>query len=83
MAAGVQLRRMLWRAPRAVWVQRLLCALRVAPWLVFGPITGFFSERALACFRRREPFLGGLYIVLNVAILLAIPLLTVKLTSRF
>jgi len=83
MAAGVELRRTIWQAPRAVWAQRLFCALRVAPWLVFGPITGFFSERALACFRRREPVLGGLYILLNVAILLAIPLLTVTLTSRF
>ena len=83
MAAGVHLTRMIWQAPRAVWAQRLLCALRVAPWLVFGPITGFFSERALACFRQRAPILGGLYIVLNIAILLAIPLLTAKLAGRF
>ena len=82
MAAGAQQRRTIWQAPRAVWAQRLFCALRVAPWLVFGPITGFFSERAVACFRQREPILGVLYIVINIAILLAIPLLTAKLVSR-
>ena len=63
------------------WVQRLFCALRVAPWLVFGPITGFMCERALASFRRREPVLGAMYVVLNVAILLAIPAVTAKLAS--
>ena len=63
------------------WVQRLICALRVAPWVVFGPITGFMCERALASFRRREPILGTLYVVLNVAILLAIPAITAKLAS--
>ena len=83
MAAGTDPTPTFSQTPRAVWMRRVFCALRVAPWLIFGPITGFFSERALACFRKREPVLGGLYIALNVAILLAIPLLTVKLTSRF
>lgn len=63
------------------WLQRLICALRVAPWVVFGPITGFMCERALASFRRREPVLGTLYVILNVAILLAIPAVTAKLAS--
>ena len=88
--AGLEVRRVadvavLERKPMSAngskWIQRLICALRVAPWVVFGPITGFMCERALASFRRREPVLGTLYVVLNVAILVAIPAVTAKLAS--
>jgi hypothetical protein len=78
-AAGLERKPM--SAREAKWAQRLICALRVAPWVVFGPITGFMCERALASFRRREPVLGAFYVVLNVAILLAIPAVTAKLAS--
>lgn len=81
MADGAELERKSMSERGSKWVQRLFCALRVAPWLVFGPITGFMCERALASFRRREPVLGALYVVLNVAILLAIPAVTAKLAS--
>ena len=51
-------------------------ALRVAPWLVFGPITGFMCERAFRCWRAGEPFLATLYVMLNIEVLIAIPTLT-------
>lgn len=57
-------------------------ALRIAPWLVFGPITGFMSERAIACFRNREPALGALYVLANVSILIALPTLTALIANR-
>ena len=81
MADGAKLERKPLSERGSKRVQRLMLALRVAPWLVFGPITGFMCERALASFRRREPVLGTLYVVLNVAILLAIPAVTAKLAS--
>ena len=65
--------------PGGAW---LLRALRWAPWVVFGPITGFLMERAVACFRRSNWFLGWSYVALNVGILLAIPLATASLAAR-
>lgn len=82
MAIGVDLKGSLLKVRNSTWPQRLLCVLRAVPWLVFGPITGLMSERAVACFRKREPILGGLYIVLNIVILLAIPAVTVALARR-
>jgi hypothetical protein len=49
--------------------------------VVFGPITGFLMERALASFGRRQWLLGLTYVSLNIAILLAIPLATAKIAS--
>jgi hypothetical protein len=59
-----------------------LGALRLAPWIVFGPITGLMSEAAIAAFRRGRPALGGLYIALNIGILAGMPLLTAALVSH-
>lgn len=56
-----------------------MLALRAAPWLVFGPITGALSERALRCYRDGDRTLAALYVVLNVSILVAIPSLTAAL----
>lgn len=56
--------------------------LRLSPWVVFGPITGVLSELALRSHRRGRPMLAISYVVLNVAILLAIPALTAYLASR-
>lgn len=56
--------------------------LRLSPWVVFGPITGVLSELALRSHRRGRPILAVSYVVLNVAILLAIPALTAYLASR-
>lgn len=56
--------------------------LRASPWVVFGPITGVLSELALRSHRRGRPVLAISYVVLNVAILLAIPALTAYLASR-
>ncbi|MES2895752.1 MAG: hypothetical protein V4759_06955 [Pseudomonadota bacterium] len=56
--------------------------LRLSPWVVFGPITGVLSELALRSHRRGRPVLAISYVVLNVAILLAIPALTAYLASR-
>jgi hypothetical protein len=71
-----------WRWPDLSWRATPRQALRVAPWLVFGPITGFLCNRAVACFERKEPVLAWLYIVLNAGILLDIPLLTARLAER-
>lgn len=59
-----------------------LMALRVAPWLVFGPITGLMSERAIRCYQQGDRVLAGLYVVANVSILIAIPGLTAWLIGR-
>lgn len=59
--------------------QACMIALRVAPWVVFGPITGLLSERAFRCYTRGERVLAGLYVALNISILIAIPSLTVAL----
>lgn len=56
--------------------------LRLSPWVVFGPITGVLSEMALRSHRRGRPILAVSYVVLNVAILLAIPALTAYLAAR-
>jgi hypothetical protein len=53
-----------------------LVALRVAPWVMFGPITGFMTERAVRCYRDGHTILAGLYVTLNVMTLVAIPTLT-------
>jgi hypothetical protein len=57
-------------------------ALRVAPWLVFGPITGLMSERAIRCYKNGDRVLAGLYILANISILLLIPALTVLLAKQ-
>lgn len=51
-------------------------SLRVAPWLVFGPITGLMSERAIHWYRKGDRVLAGLYVLANVCALLSIPALT-------
>jgi hypothetical protein len=65
------------RSPRARSVS--LGALRLAPWVVFGPITGVMSEAAIAAFKRGRPGLAGLYVLLNIGILVSMPVLTALL----
>lgn len=64
------------------WKHWGLRALRVAPWVAFGPITGFLTERALRCNARGERVLAALYVVLNISILLALPTLTAAIAAR-
>jgi hypothetical protein len=59
-----------------------LGALRLAPWVIFGPITGVMSEAAVAAFRRGRPVLAGVYVLLNVGILASMPMLTALLMAR-
>jgi hypothetical protein len=59
-----------------------LAALRLAPWIVFGPITGVMSEAAVAAFKNRRPVVGSLCVLLNVSILVAMPLLTAALLAH-
>ena len=61
------------------WGMRLL---RVAPWVTFGPITGLLTERAIRCNRNGDRVLAGLYVVLNVLILISLPTITASLASR-
>jgi hypothetical protein len=56
-------------------------AVRLAPWLVFGPITGVMSEAAFSAFRRGRPVIGALYLILNVAILVGMPVLTATILA--
>jgi hypothetical protein len=62
---------------RSFW----LAALRLAPWVVFGPITGVMSEAAIAAFRNRRPVLGGLCVLANVGILVGMPVLTAAILT--
>jgi hypothetical protein len=57
-------------------------ALRIAPWVAFGPITGVMSERAIHCYRKGDRVLAGLYVVANITVLIGIPALTVLLAAR-
>ena len=59
-----------------------VAALRVAPWVVFGPITGFMCERAFRSYRDGHVILAGLYVTLNILTLIAIPTLTAYLAAR-
>jgi hypothetical protein len=59
-----------------------LWGLRIAPWVVFGPITGLMSERAIQCHRNGDRLLACLYIMANISVLIALPALTVFLASR-
>lgn len=53
-----------------------MSVLRVAPWVVFGPITGLFSEWALHALRRGQPRRAAAIVVLNMMVVGSIPLLT-------
>jgi hypothetical protein len=64
------------------WKRGAFVALRLAPWVAFGPITGVLTERALRCNKRGERVLAGMYVVLNVSILLALPTITAALAAR-
>lgn len=57
-------------------------ALRVAPWVVFGPITGLMSEAAIAAYRKGHRIRAGFYVAANISILLSMPLLTALIMSR-
>jgi hypothetical protein len=67
---------------RIDWKRWALRALRVSPWVTFGPITGILTERAIRCHARGDRVLAGMYVVLNVVILLSLPLVTASLASR-
>jgi hypothetical protein len=56
-------------------------AVRLAPWIVFGPITGVMSEAAIAAYKNQRPVLAGLYVVLNLGILAGMPLATAALMA--
>jgi hypothetical protein len=56
-------------------------ALRAAPWVVFGPISGFCCERAYRVARQGHPILAVLYIAANFSILSLLPMLTYFVTQ--
>lgn len=56
-------------------------AVRIAPWVIFGPITGVMSEAAIAAYKNRRPVLAGFYVMLNVGILASMPLATAALIA--
>jgi hypothetical protein len=55
---------------------------QIAPWLVFGPITGVMSGLALRCLRNKQPVMAVICLILNVAFVAAIPLATAAIASR-
>ena len=63
-------------------VRACFWGLRLAPWLVFGPITGVMSERAIHWYRKGDRLLAWLYILAKITVLLAIPALTVILAKQ-
>ena len=63
------------------WKTGAILALRVAPWVVFGPITGFFANKAATAFLKGRLGVAVLMVVLNVLIVASIPALTVAVLS--
>lgn len=63
--------------PAAVARKMAFLTLRASPWLVFGPITGLMTERAIRCHKNGDRLLAVLYVVANICVLAAIPALTV------
>ena len=63
-------------------VRACFWGLRLAPWLVFGPITGVMSERAIHWYRKGDRLLAGLYVLANISVLFAIPALTVLVAKQ-
>jgi hypothetical protein len=55
---------------------------QIAPWIVFGPITGIMSGLALRCLRNKRPGLAVICLILNVAIVASIPLATAAIAAR-
>jgi hypothetical protein len=63
------------------WKAGAILALRVAPWVVFGPITGFFTNRAASAFLSGRRGTAVLMMILNVVIVASIPALTVAVVA--
>lgn len=57
-------------------------ALRLAPWLVFGPITGLMSEAAIAAYRKGHRMRAGFYVAANIGILISMPALTALIVAN-
>lgn len=53
-----------------------MSVLRLAPWVVFGPITGLFSEWALHALSRGQRRKAAAIVALNMVVVGSIPLLT-------
>lgn len=67
---------------RIRWRGAVRTGLRLAPWLIFGPITGFFTEWALRTYRGGRPVLAALLICANIAAVASIPLLTAAIAAH-
>ena len=57
-------------------------ALRVAPWVIFGPITGLMSEAAIAAYRKGQVMRAGLFVAANIGILVSMPVLTALIVAN-
>jgi hypothetical protein len=66
----------------AAWQAGALMVLRVAPWVVFGPITGFFTEWAWRMLRAGRPVRAVLLVCANIAVVASIPLLTAVIAAH-
>lgn len=72
--------RIAWKRPTPAGA--CFVALRIAPWVAFGPITGVMSERAIHWYRKGDKVLAGLYVLANITVLVSIPALTALLATR-
>jgi len=57
-------------------------ALRIMPWIVFGPITGICTGLALDALMRGQRLRAAAILCANVAILISIPILTTVLAIQ-
>ena len=57
-------------------------ALRVAPWVIFGPITGLMSEAAIAAYRKGHRMRAGFFVAANIGILVSMPVLTAVIIAN-
>lgn len=62
--------------------QPLVLALRIAPWVIFGPITGFFVDRASRAVARGDWAVAALLLCANVAAVGSLPVLTMLIAGK-
>jgi len=69
--------------PRPGWRQGVAqVALRLAPFIVLGPITGLCFERAIRAYRRGETTLAAAYLVLSGLLIFDIIAFGAKVVDR-
>jgi hypothetical protein len=55
---------------------------RLAPYIVLGPISGPLIAAAVHYFRKGEPVMGALYILVTVQVFFLLPILVARLSLK-